>query len=77
MFRRGIDEETLMQVAAMTGGEYYYATSAGELQTVFDNLPSYLRTQEEFMEISVAFAAVGALLAGLAIGLSILWNTGP
>ena len=31
-FRRGIDEETLKQVSAMTGGEYYSAESAGELQ---------------------------------------------
>lgn len=76
-FRRGIDEETLRQVAAMTGGEYYYATSADELQTVFDNLPSYLTTREEFMEVSVAFAALGAILAALAVGLSILWNPAP
>jgi Ca-activated chloride channel family protein len=41
-FRRGIDEATLKQVADMTGGEYYAATSAGELQNVFQNLPTYL-----------------------------------
>jgi Ca-activated chloride channel family protein len=33
-FRRGIDETTLKQIAAMTGGAYYSATSAGELQNV-------------------------------------------
>ncbi len=31
-FRRGIDEATLKQVADMTGGTYYSAESAGELQ---------------------------------------------
>ena len=31
-FRRGIDEDTLKQVAELTGGEYYPAESASELQ---------------------------------------------
>ena len=76
-FRRGIDEKTLKQIAAMTGGEYYSAESAGELQKVFQNLPTYLITKHETIEISVAFAAVGALLAALAIGLSLIWHPLP
>jgi Ca-activated chloride channel family protein len=73
-FRRGIDEETLMQIAEMTDGEYYEATSASELDEVFKSLPTYLITKQESMEISVGFAALGALLAGAAILLSMLWN---
>lgn len=73
-FRRGIDEETLKQVADMTGGTYYSAESAGELQNVFQNLPTYLITKHETSEISVVFAASGALLAALAIMLSLLWQ---
>lgn len=76
-FRRGIDEETLKQVAAMTGGSYYSATSAGELHSVFQNLPTYLITQRETMEISVAFAALGALLAAIAVTLSLIWHPLP
>src|SRR3990172_3912780 len=60
-FRRGIDEETLKGIAEMTGGEYYSATSAGELHDVFKRLPTYLSTKEESSEISVAFTAVGML----------------
>jgi Ca-activated chloride channel family protein len=76
-FRRGIDEETLKQIAAITGGTYYSAESAGELQNVFEELPTYLITRSEITEISVAFAATGALLAALAIGLSLIWHPLP
>jgi Ca-activated chloride channel family protein len=76
-FRRGIDEETLKQIADMTGGTYYSAESAGELQSVFQELPTYLITKQELMEISVAFTAAGALLAALAMGLSLMWHPLP
>ena len=62
-FRRGIDEDTLKQVADMTGGEYYSAESAGELQSVFENPPTSYITRHEVTEISVFFAAGAALLA--------------
>jgi Ca-activated chloride channel family protein len=73
-FRRGIDEQTLIDIADLTGGEYYQATSASELDEVFKSLPTYLITKRESMEISFAFTALGALLAGVAILLSMLWN---
>jgi Ca-activated chloride channel family protein len=76
-FRRGIDEETLKRVADMSGGTYYSAESAGELQEVFENLPTYLIARHETTEISVAFAALGALLAVLAMALSLAWNSLP
>lgn len=73
-FRRGIDEVTLKRIAAMTDGEYYSAESAGELGEVFSKLPTALITKHEVTEISVGFAALGALLAALAVGLSLRWN---
>lgn len=76
-FRRGIDEDTLKQIADMTGGAYYSAESAGELETVFQNLPTYLITKHESIELSVVFTAIGALLAALAIGLSLRWHPLP
>jgi len=76
-FRTGIDEATLKQVAAMTGGAYYSATSADELQNVFRNLPTYLITRHQVQEISVAFAAIGALLAAIALALSLIWHPLP
>jgi Ca-activated chloride channel homolog len=76
-FRRGIDDVTLKQIAAMTGGTYHGAASAGELQSVFDNLPTYLITKHEVTEVSVAFAALGALLAAAAVGLGLMWQPLP
>jgi Ca-activated chloride channel family protein len=73
-FRRGIDEDTLKKVADLTGGSYYSAESASDLEKVLRSIPTNLITKNETMEISVAFAALGALLAGLAIVLSMLWN---
>jgi len=73
-FRRGIDEATLKQVADMTGGAYYSAESAGELQNVFQNLPTYLITKHETSEVSVVFTAIGALFAALAMALGQLWH---
>lgn len=76
-FRRGIDEATLKQIAGMTGAQYYSAESAGELTDVFRKLPTYLITKHETAEISVAFAAIGALLAAAAIVLSLLRHPLP
>jgi Ca-activated chloride channel homolog len=78
-FRRrwGIDEESLRAIASTTGGEYYTASSAGELQKVFDSLPTVLVSREETLEISVAFAALAALLVIGAVLLSQLWHPLP
>jgi Ca-activated chloride channel family protein len=75
--RRGIDEETLKTIAEMTGGEYFSANSAGELQKVFDRLPTFLVTRKETSEISVLFAALGALLVASAVLLVQLWRPLP
>lgn len=66
-----------MGIAEMTGGEYYSATSAGELHDVFRQLPTYLMTREENSEISVFFTAIGMILSLLAIILSLVWHPFP
>ncbi|NPV75005.1 MAG: VWA domain-containing protein [Anaerolineae bacterium] len=76
-YRRGIDEETLKEIARITGGEYYAAASAGELQKVFESLPTYLRTREETTEVSVLFAALGAMAIITAVILAQLWQPLP
>ncbi|HET7142792.1 MAG TPA: VWA domain-containing protein [Anaerolineales bacterium] len=75
--RREIDEETLKQVAEMTGGSYHLAVSANELQDVFQNLPTQLMTVTETTEVSVMFVVIGALLVTLAIALSMIWHPIP
>lgn len=69
-----IDEPTLQGIAQLTGGEYYRAEDAEQLVEVFLNLPSQIELQEEELEVSVAFVALGAALALAAIVLSLLWN---
>ena len=73
-FRRGIDEEALRQVSDLTGGKYYSAASAGELESVFQQLPTYVILKHQTTEISALFAVAGAAFALLAVGLSLLWH---
>lgn len=68
------DEATLKQIAEMTGGRFYTATSAAELQRVFQNLGSYIAPTNQTMEISVYFAALGVILLIAALLLSLRWH---
>jgi Ca-activated chloride channel family protein len=76
-FRRGIDEATLQQVADLTGGTYYPAESADQLQQVFDHLPTTLITKHEAVELSVGFVALGAILVALSFLLGRAWRPLP
>jgi Ca-activated chloride channel family protein len=76
-FRRQIDEETLTQVANLTGGKYYVATSAGELQDVFQSLPTYVIATRETIEISVFFTAFAVMVGLIAIFLALRWHPLP
>ncbi|HEX7474061.1 MAG TPA: hypothetical protein VF323_13340, partial [Candidatus Limnocylindrales bacterium] len=76
-FRRGIDEETLKQVADVTGGTYYPAESAAQLEGVFQGLPTNLIMKHEVLEIGFGFVAFGALSAGLALLLGRAWRPLP
>jgi Ca-activated chloride channel homolog len=73
-FRREIDEDTLRQIADLTGGEYYVASSANELESVFQNLPTYVITTRQTTEITAFFTAIAAFLGILALALSFLWH---
>jgi Ca-activated chloride channel homolog len=69
-FRRGIDEVTLTNVAKLTGGTYYSASSAGELQNAFQNLPAYFSSTRGTMEIGAFFTAFAVLMIVIAMILS-------
>jgi Ca-activated chloride channel family protein len=76
-FRRGIDENTLRQVADLTGGSYYPAESAAQLQQVLAGLPTSLITRHEVVEISAGFVGLGGLLAAVALLLGRAWRPLP
>jgi Ca-activated chloride channel family protein len=74
-FGSGADEATLKQIAEMTGGKFYSATNAAELHTVFQELDHHITLiKNKMVEISVFFAAFGAILAATALVLSFLWH---
>ena len=73
-FGNGPDETTLKQIAKMTGGEFYSATSAAELQLVFQSLHSYIAMTNKTIEVSALFAAIGAMMGIAAFILSTLWH---
>lgn len=76
-FRRGIDDQPLMQTASLTGGRYYPAASAGQLEQVFQSLPTTLITRHAVAELSVGFVALGAVLAAASLLLSRVWRPLP
>jgi Ca-activated chloride channel homolog len=72
-----IDEKTLHAVADTTGGQYFRAKDAAQLNDVFRRLPSEAVRQTEDVELTVWFVLAAALLATAAIGLSLWWNRYP
>lgn len=68
-----LDEESLRHIAKLTGGEYYYAGTAGELKKVYQELGSRLTLERRETEVSAVFAGVGAALMVLGAALSLLW----
>jgi Ca-activated chloride channel homolog len=75
--RMGLNEPMLKQIASMTGGTYHLASSASQLESVFAGLPTYLIVKHEILETSVLFVALGALLVGIALLLSLAWRPLP
>ena len=73
-FRLQIDEETLKQIADITDGEYFYASSANELENAFQNLPSFVIATRETIEVSAFFTAFAAVMILVAMFLSFRWH---
>lgn len=69
-----IDEDTLGEVAELTGGEYFRAQDAEQLVDVLTDLPGTIVVQKRDVEMTVWFVLAGALLAGTGVGLSLRWN---
>jgi Ca-activated chloride channel homolog len=61
-------------VAEITGGQYYKAESADQLQTALGDLPSQLTVVNKHVDIASWFAGAGGLLVAIVVGLSLWWN---
>jgi len=68
-----IDEETLQSVADTTGGKYYRAEDASQLNEALRDLPNNLTLVTEKVDLSAWLAAGGGLLIALAVALSLWW----
>jgi Ca-activated chloride channel homolog len=71
---RVMDEGTLQAIAEITGGQYYKAESADQLQGALDDLPSQVAVVRKHVDIASWFAGAGGLLVAVAVGLSLWWN---
>ncbi|HEX2302074.1 MAG TPA: VWA domain-containing protein [Gaiella sp.] len=67
------DRETLQEIAEATGGEYFDAPTEADLEAVYEAIGSQVAWDEEKREVTVAFAAAGALFLLLGSALSALW----
>ena len=68
-----LDEETLKQVALLTRGEYFFAGTAGSLKKVYEGPVEQAGGRKTRPRSTAIFAALGALLAVVAAGLSLWW----
>ncbi len=68
-----IDEPVLQTIAETTGGEYYRAESAQQLQDALGDLPSQVTVVKRQVDIASWFACAGEVLVATALGLA-LWS---
>lgn len=67
------DEEALKAIAQITAAEYFHAASATDLKKVYETLNARYVLERKDTEISALLAALAAMLAIAAAGLSVLW----
>jgi Ca-activated chloride channel family protein len=68
------DDNTLRLIARTTGGAFYKAENAGELQRAFRNLPASITVIRQSRDIAGWFAGGGGLLIAAALALSLWWT---
>ncbi|MBV8033165.1 MAG: VWA domain-containing protein [Betaproteobacteria bacterium] len=70
----GIDEGALKMIAKVTGGDFFYATSAPDLAQVYSTLQAKFVLSRRNLEITALFCAAGALMLVASGLLSVLWT---
>jgi Ca-activated chloride channel family protein len=71
------DEPTLRQVATITGGTYFPASGADQLEHVLSDLPRQVQVQKHTVEVSVALAGLAAMLVLLSVVAAARWTVFP
>ena len=72
-----VDETTLKEVAGITGGAYFAAGDADQLQSVLNDLPRQVEMQQRDVELSVIVVGIATLLVLLTVWAAARWTTFP
>ena len=67
-----LDEATLQEIAELTGGRYFHATSASELRRVYRQLSRTIGWEARPTEVSALAAGAAGLFLVVAVGVSLL-----
>lgn len=68
------DAASMVELAELTGGTAYSATSGDELAAVYDDVQAQVGTVHVAQDLTVAVVAVGFLLLLVSFGLGMLWS---
>jgi len=69
----GVDEASLTAISTATGGKYYYAEAAGELQSIYSTLATQVGWQFQQVNLMVPLLISGIGLVMLGAVVSLLW----
>jgi Ca-activated chloride channel family protein len=69
----GVDEATLSAIASATGGKYYYAQAAGELQNIYSTLATQVGWQFQQVHLMVPLLISGIVLVLVGAAVSLIW----
>jgi Ca-activated chloride channel family protein len=68
-----LDEQTLQQIAQLTGGTYYNADNEQDLLQIYSNLNTQVDTKPQETELTSLFAGAGILVILIGSAFSMLW----
>jgi Ca-activated chloride channel family protein len=71
------DDATLKKVASVTGGLFFSAKDAKQLQSVLKDLPRQVKVQQRHVEVSVVLVGLATFLLLLAVWAAVRWTTFP
>jgi len=71
------DNATLKKVASVTGGAFFSASNANQLQSVLKGLPRQVKIAQRDVELSVAFVGLAMLLLLLTVWAAVRWTAFP
>ena len=69
----GVDEVALAAISTATGGKYYYAQAAGDLQSIYSSLATQVGWQFQQVNLMVPLLISGISLVMLGAVVSLVW----